>query len=326
MMRALNICRGARRGAAPAASGRGARRGAAYGRLALVASVAAGAACGIAPAPSSASSAWLPAPREVIARAKYLHSATDEAFCPVLGVVDDAPPCEAGDRAPYPFAGESRVRSGLVEIEAGLARRIALDASLSYLHLEFDDILTRRRTRGLGDVRIGARWAAARGALAIAPFVAVKIPLGDAPTIPQALPLGEMQRDLEAGVYGGLSLWPRPAFLAASCGYRVRAENGDTHRDPGDELFATFEVGARTGRLLAKAGASGLWGEETLEGAPGMPPVVETGKRVAQISAGAVVDFSSRSAIDAAIYIPVSGRNYPAGVTFAAGLSLRLGV
>jgi len=325
MMRALNICRSGRPDAAPRRGRALGRRIAAIGRIALFGGAAAGALCVVAPASVHASSAWLPEPRQILARAKYLHSETNEAFCPVLGVADEARPCEPGDRARYPFEGDSRVRSGLFEIEAGLPRRFALDAALSYLHLEFDDILTRRRTRGLGDLRLGARFALARGGLPVAPFVAVKIPLGDAPSVPQALPLGEMQRDVEAGLYAGASLWPRPAFLAASCGYRIRAENRDTRRDPGDEVFASFEAGIRAGRFLAKGGVSGVWGDETIE-RTAAAAAVEAGKRVAQISAGALFDFSTRAALDAAVYIPVAGRNYPAGVTLVAGLSVRLDV
>ncbi len=294
--------------------------------MAIACGVAASALGEGAAAPAAASSAWLPQPRQLLARAKWIQSNSNESFCPVLGVDDELDLCGDGDRAPYAWDGESRVRSGLCEIEAGLTRRLALDASLSYLHLRFDDTLTRRRTRGLGDLRVGARFALARGAAPIAPFVAVKIPLGDAPSVPQALPLGEMQLDVEAGLFAGASLWPRPAFLAASCGYRIRGENGDTRRDPGNEVFASFDAGIRAGRFLAKSGVSGLWGGETIDRGASAAETIEAGKRVTQISAGTVVDLSARAAIDAAVYVPIRGRNYPTGVTFVAGLSVRLGV
>ncbi|MFN0151515.1 MAG: transporter [bacterium] len=325
-MRALHICRSGPLGTRRSRWRFCARRLACRIGIAFAWGAVAGALGGGAPAPAAASSAWLPNAREILARAKWIQSNSDEAFCPAIGVDDELDPCGDGGRAAYAFDGRSRLRSGIVEAEAGLSRGVALDASLSYSQVRFDDTLTRRRTRGLGDLRIGARFALARGAAPVAPFVALKIPLGDAPSAPQAIQLSEMQLDLEAGVFAGASLWPRPAFLAASCGYRVRGENRDTRRDPGNEIFASFDAGIRAGRLLAKGGVSGLWGGETIDRGTNATKIVEAGKRATQISAGALFDLSARAAIDAAITVPVRGRNYPTGVTFVAGLSVRLGV
>lgn len=275
-----------------------------------------------------ASSPWLPAQREINARTKFLWSSATESFCPFIA--EGAPVSGCGgdaESAPYPFEGESRGSSALLELEAGVSSRLAIDASLTYLDLSYDDILLKRRTRGLADVRAGARYALARGSFPVAPYASLKIPVGEPPALPQALPPGEMQFDFEMGAHAGASLWPRPAFVVARAGYRWRARNDETGRDPGNETFAVLEAGIRAGRVLVKAGLDQLWGESTAVERDGRE-THETGKRVTRASAGIVVDLTQRerAGIDAQVYAPLGGANYPTGAVFVVGLWARFRV
>lgn len=254
-------------------------------------------------------------------------SSTTESYCPFISEGAPVSGCTGdAESAPYPFEGESRGSSVLVELEAGVSSRLAIDANLKYLDLSYDDILLKRRTRGLADVLVGARYALARGSFPVAPYASLKIPVGEPPALPQALPPGEMQFDFEMGAHAGASLWPRPAFVVARAGYRWRARNDETGRDPGNETFAVLEGGVRAGRVLVKAGLDQLWGETTNVETNGVE-TQEAGKRVTRATAGLVIELTrERAGIDAQVYAPFSGANYPTGAVFVLGFWTRFRV
>jgi hypothetical protein len=303
---------------------------------AAIAALAAALLAGAHPAPAAASSPWLPEPGIFVVRAKWLQQSSDEAFCPILsrGIVVDA--CESsGEREPYPSGGNASDRSIVLEAEAGILRRVALDAKFSYKWLAFDalesgradapPILNDVRSTGPGDLALGARLALIESALRAAPYATVKFPLTDSiPTdATRAFPLDERQIDLEMGAHLGVSLWPRPIYARGRCAYRVRAENTSTGRDPGNEVIAEIEVGVRARRaLLIKCGLDGMVAEPTHVASDTLA-TVEPRKRVLRATPGIAIDLGENVALDASAYVPIAGSNYPAGTTFAVGISVR---
>ncbi len=277
---------------------------------------------------AEASSPWLPPRGEAIVRVKLLAHETDRAFCPTEFSESSPGLCGDGDRVRYPLEGRARDRGVLCEAEVGVAERASLDARLTYYDLRFDDLLTLRRSRGLGDLTLGGRVALLRGRARAAPFAAVKIPLADESIAPGILAIGDQQIDVETGLHAGGAFGS--AFAAARAGYRFRARNDATGRQPGDEAFFALDLGARAGRVLLRCGFDRLAGEETTVDSvaaagslAGATRRVEPGKSVTRVSPGVLVAVSASAEIEIGALIPLAGRNYPASATFVVGISRR---
>lgn len=89
---------------------------------------------------------------------------------------------------------------------------------------------------GLSDVTLQLRYSFPQiGPLIVSPQVGVRFPTGyDAEDSP---PLGSGEADLLAEVQFGLSLWPTPAYVGGSVGYRQRGGVIE------DEVFGFLEAG-----------------------------------------------------------------------------------
>jgi hypothetical protein len=87
-----------------------------------------------------------------------------------------------------------------------------------------------------------------------------------------------------------------------------------------------LEAGVRAGRMLVKAGLDQLWGETTTVETNGLE-MHEAGKRVTRASAGLVIDVTrERAGIDAQVYVPFAGANYPTGAVYVLGFWTRFRV
>ncbi len=297
-----------------------ARRARRASNLAAV-SAAALAALGtlLAPALAAAWGPWLPVRGEVALRTRFLAHETRESYCPFTVGGGPGAACADGERARYPSQGEAEERMLTLDAEIGVGGRVALDVRLTHYDLRFDDASFLRETSGIGDVTVQARFAAARGRAPLAPYLAVKIPVGREMIAPDAIPVGEHQTDVEAGLHAGLSLWPRPAFVQARAAYRVRAANEETGRDPGDEAQIGVDAGVWAGPLLLKGGLERISSERLrLEGGGAEPA-----RGVTRFSAAAILRVSPRVEIEGGVFVPVAGRNYPAGATYAIGAAAR---
>jgi len=284
----------------------------------LAAALAAGGTL-LAPEGAAAWGPWLPAPGDVTLRTRFLAHSTRESYCPFTVGGGPETTCAHGARARYPSEGEAEERMLTLDAEIGVGDRVALDVRLAHYDLRFDDAFFLRETSGLGDVTVQARFAAARGRVPLAPYLAVKIPVGREMIAPDAIPVGEHQTDVEVGLHAGLSLWPRPAFLQARAAYRVRATNQETGRDPGDEAHVGADAGVWAGPLLLKAGVERMSSERLrLEGG-----AEEPARSVTRFSAAAILRVSPRVEIEGGVFLPVAGRNYPAGATYAIGAAAR---
>ena len=71
---------------------------------------------------------------------------------------------------------------------------------------------------------------------------AVKFPTGDFVNEDGLIPVGEGQWDFDFGAQVGRSFWPLPAYVAAEYAYRIRRENVEILRDPGEEKLINGEL------------------------------------------------------------------------------------
>ena len=80
------------------------------------------------------------------------------------------------------------------------------------------------------------------------------MPTGDFRNEDGLIPISEGQWDYDFFVLVGRSFWPIPVYGNVDVGYRVRLENEQIFRDPGDEWLFNAEVGYNiTRRLLVAA-------------------------------------------------------------------------
>jgi hypothetical protein len=71
--------------------------------------------------------------------------------------------------------------------------------------------------------------------------VAVKFPTGDFVNDAEVVPVGEGQYDFDFTLEAGHSFWPRPAYVSALAGYRVRRSNEQSGIHPGNEVLWLVE-------------------------------------------------------------------------------------
>jgi hypothetical protein len=173
-----------------------------------------------------------------------------------------------GNRQPIFSEDSTRTDASFREVtistylEYGLSDRFTLVATLPF------KILTARDTQvipgepvrdvsptngGLADLWLSLRTPIAQGGFAASVQAGVKLPLGyEKDPDNQGPPLGTGEVDAEAHLLVGQSLWPIPAYLGASGGYRVRG--GAFH----DEILFSAEGGYTAGDFFVKIRFDGL--------------------------------------------------------------------
>lgn len=178
---------------------------------------------------------------------------------------------------------------------------------------------------GLADLWISIRAPLRQRGLAASLQGGVKLPLGyekdpdnDGP------PLGTGELDGEIHLLLGQSLYPVPAYLGASAGYRVRG--GPLH----DEILYSAEAGYTAGRFFMKLRFDGLQNVEAppdLSGNFMMTPGVSTANGVIvgdqdifKISPTFEYRLDERAALTAEAFHTLAGKNTVAGTTVSIGL------
>lgn len=148
-------------------------------------------------------------------------------------------------------------------LEYGLNERLTLVASLPFKALRAErtvriggGLLKQREivnTTGLADLTLSLRRALLVSPLALSLQGGLKLPLGyEKQPANDGPPLGTGEPDGELHLLLDKSLYPLPAYLGGSVGYR--RHGGRLH----DEVLYTFEVGYSRGRVLLKLALDGL--------------------------------------------------------------------
>lgn len=246
------------------------------------------------------------------AKASWFHHSTTEQFR------------STGAKLPFLNTDAESISDALfVDVAVGLTPRIDLWAQLPYFDLNFNDAADDRNSRGFGDLRLSARYNLAvfrDGSWPVSVRVTTKVPLVDFPIDAEVIPVGEGQFDYEVWVESGISLYPLPLYSVVWLGHRWRALNEETTRDPGDEFAFLAEVGGTSlaGPIGAKVVSDGIFGR------PGRIQGIQLGpddrRRILYLAPTLLMSFSENTILEAALRLPVLGRNYPAGAPLQVGL------
>ncbi len=220
-------------------------------------------------------------------------------------------------------------------LEYGLLDRLTLVASLPYKRLVFrnprearyfealDSTIVRQHPdqsrSGLADLELRLRWRLLLDPAVVSLAAGGKFPLGyEVPTeIPESyVPLGTGETDAEVRLLVGKSLYPLPAYVTGTLGYRRRGG------DFGDELFHGLEAGYSYNRLLVKGVVEGI---QTLGdcGAMGEGGGLIGDQNSLKLSPGLIWSFNDRLEISADLFHIASGCNTAAGTTYALGLAFK---
>ncbi len=221
-----------------------------------------------------------------------------------------------GDKRPFLVGnGESRSSAVFVDALVGVTDRLDVWAQVPYFDLAFDDDADDRRSTGVGDIRLSARYALfslRSGSLRISGRFTAKIPVIDFPISAEQIPVGAGQWDYTAWIEAGLSLYPLPAYAVLWLGRRWRTLNEKTTRDPGDEfaLLAEFGVMSIVGGLGGRVTLDGIFAETgSIQGIA----VSSDEAEILYFAPGLMYQITSSTALEAAIRIPLRGKNFPAG-------------
>ena len=220
-------------------------------------------------------------------------------------------------------------------LEYGLLDHLTLVASLPYKRLVFrnprearyfealDSTIVRQHpdqtASGLADLELRLRWRLLLDPAVVSLAAGGKFPLGyEVPTeIPESyVPLGTGETDAEVRLLVGKSLYPLPAYVTGTLGYRRRGG------DFGDELFHGLEAGYSYNRLLVKGVVEGI---QTLGdcGAMGEGGGLIGDQNNIKLSPGLIWSFNDRLEISADLFHIASGCNTAAGTTYALGLAFK---
>ncbi len=228
---------------------------------------------------------------------------------------------ELGTQTQWFGSGESDARALFTDVIVGLHPDVDLWLQIPFFDLRFDNSADSLRTTGFGDIRGWIRWKfldLGNGSTPVALRVGAKAPIGSSPLDAQIIPVGDGQWDLEAFGEIGHSFWPFPAYGELWLGYRARFKNSETLKDPGGEYVFLTEFGINPSRrTLIKA---------TLDGFVGRNWIVErlktaSKRRILTLQFAGAARVTSTLWTELAIRLSLSGRNFPAGPQFVAGLS-----
>jgi hypothetical protein len=218
-------------------------------------------------------------------------------------------------RIPYFFEGRNRTTAAFFDYRRGLVDGLEASAQLPVYSLRFDDLADRRRSTGLGDLRLGLRYNVLKAPLVATVGAAIKFPTGDFVNDAEVIPVGEGQYDVEVTGELGRSLWPRPGYVTAQIGYRFRAANREVGIDPGDEVFGSLEGGYTVaGRMSLKGLVRALYGfDATSFGLP----LASRRREIVYVQPGVSLRLGSAGGLELSTPISLRGRNYPAGIVFS---------
>ena len=221
------------------------------------------------------------------------------------------------DRQPFLADGSFDTRSLFVTGAFGIMRGLELWAQLPVHFLSAEAAGENNRSSGVGDIRVAARVGTELLGLSfpLALRIGVKAPGNEFPVDATVLPLTEGQVDFETSLESGSVLGSLPLYLVGWVGYRVRAENQDVARKPGNERFAHLAVGGLHKSLMAEIAVDGLWGES-----PKALGVILGAERRRLIQLIPTIGYQlGRSRLEFSTMIPIEGRNLPRGIGLNLG-------
>jgi hypothetical protein len=222
-----------------------------------------------------------------------------------------------GTRIPYFFDGHNETVGFFFDWRRGLTDRLEIGLQVPYFGISFDDLAANRSSGGVGDVRLGLRYNVWLDPLVVTLGSTVKFPTGEFENDAETIPVGEGQWDFEFQLEIARSLWPRPGWMNAQIGYRLRTENKETGIDHGDELFWSAEVGYEVIRRVAlKVRGRGLHGGETTSFGFAFPSLQRS---AVYVEPGVIVSVSRVGSVEFGVPISLSGQNWPAGPIFILG-------
>jgi outer membrane putative beta-barrel porin/alpha-amylase len=229
-----------------------------------------------------------------------------------------------GDRLPFLNSDAKSVsKAFFVDASVGLFDGLDVWLQVPYFDLTFNDDADDRRSTGVGDIRLSARYNLFQlkgGSLPISARFTTKFPVNDFPINAEVIPVGEGQFDYELWLESGLSLWPLPAYTVVWVGYRWRTLNTETTRKPGNEFTFLAEFGgtALLGGLGGKIVVDGLFGE------PGEIQGIAVGdadrRQILYVGPTLLYSFTESTMLEVGARIPLLGKNWPAGAPFQVGL------
>jgi outer membrane putative beta-barrel porin/alpha-amylase len=229
-----------------------------------------------------------------------------------------------GDKRPFLNSDAKSVsKAFFFDASVGLLDGLDVWLQVPYFDLTFNDDLDDRRSTGVGDIRLSARYNLFQlkgGALPVSARFTTKFPVNDFPINAEVIPVGEGQFDYELWLESGLSLWPLPAYTVVWLGYRWRTINTETTRKPGNEFTFLAEVGGTSliGGLGSKVVVDGLFG------GPGESEGLQVGdanrRQILYVAPTLLYTFTESTMLEFGARIPVFGKNWPAGVPFQIGL------
>jgi hypothetical protein len=227
-----------------------------------------------------------------------------------------------GERIPYFFEGRNRTTGAFLDVRHGVTDRLELAVQMPVYRLDFDDLADRRRSTGIGDLRLTGRWNLLRKGSTVATVgAAVKFPTGEFVNDAEVVPVGEGQYDVDFTAEVGHSFWPRAAYATALAGYRVRTRNDENGISPGDEFFWSVEGGHRiVSRLSAKAVVRALHGMRSTSFGLEIPTLK---REAVYVQPGLLWDLGPDRGIELALPFTVKGRNWPAGLAAGIGFYSR---
>ena len=224
----------------------------------------------------------------------------------------------------YDFDGRYESSAAFIEGFYGLSDRLDLGVQIPYFDQSFANstFAEPRGDTGLSDIRVYGKLRLIDQPLIFTLKTGAKMPTGEFKNEDGLIPVGEGQWDFDFVAQFGRSFWPLLLYANIDLGYRVRTNNAEIDRDPGDEWFLNAEVGYNLTCKLMLIGKC-----EILRGDPAVVfgGIKADSKRITYIMPVALYAIDDRSAVEAALRISLNGRNYPAGRQWVVGVSTALG-
>ena len=219
-----------------------------------------------------------------------------------------------GERIPYFFDGRNQTRALFFEYVRGITDRLDIKAQLPVFDVSFDDLSDERRSTGLGDLRLEARYNLVQDPLVVTAGGTIKFPTGEFINDAEIVPVGEGQYDFDVFTEIGRSLWPTNGYITGKLGYRFRTENQETGIQFGNEILWRAEFGYRfSRRVSSKLLLRGIHGSEATSF--GLP-IESLRREIVFIEPGVYLNLTPSQGIEVTVPISLRGRNWPAGPVF----------